>query len=133
MKTFFASVVLGCILLSGCGDPPPDQGYVIDKSFVPAHWEDGFETYYVPEMQCRSVSEYDYASKTYETRQVCDTQPVAHQRYEPHYQYVQDAWRLRLEDCKIEHEKKKCHRGWKRVDETTFHAYEIGQHYPDPK
>lgn len=126
-------LAVALIFTVGCGgEDPPTEGDVINKEFTPAHWEGGFETYYLPEYSCDTESVYNYQTGQYETRQVCGTDMVAHQRWEDHHNYVDDRWRLQLEDCTIEDGKEKCRKGWVNVDETTYHDYKVGAHYPDP-
>jgi hypothetical protein len=126
-------LVLLIVVLGACYDPPPEKGYVIDKNFNPAHWESGFETYYVPEYTCRSTSRYNPSTGNYETGQDCGVQQVAKQRWEDHHTWHSDSWKLKLKDCQMKDGKEKCRTGWKRVDETTYHQYAVGQHYPNPR
>jgi hypothetical protein len=115
--------------MMGCGEPPPEEGYVRDRRFVPAHWESGYDTVYTPEYECNS--QYDHASNSY--KQVCGTEMVSRQVYESHHHYVNDAWALRLESCEQKEGKEKCRQGWKQVDETTYHSFPLGSYYPTPK
>lgn len=120
-------------VIAGCGDPPPKQGTVIDKQYEPAHWEDGYETVYVPEYQCDTVTRYNPMTEGYETHEECGTEMVAHQVYEEHHTYVDDRWKLRLRDCTTDKDgDRKCREGWVTVDETTYHDYNIRSHYPEP-
>lgn len=130
MKRAAAVAVAVVLLLAGCGDPPPTEGYVRAKKFEPAHWEGGYEPYTTVEMRCHS--EYDYGSKT--TRTVCGSEPVTHYRWEDHHNWVGDRWKLKLEDCKPNDDgKRKCRTGWLTVDQEDYHSHGIGSHYPDPK
>lgn len=129
-----AIIALALLALVSCGEPPPKEGYVRDKSFEAAHWEGGFETYYTTEYRCHTVSSYNYASKSYKTSQQCGPEMVSRQRWEDHHTYVEDRWKIKLEDCKVNDKgERKCRTGWLTVDQQTYHEYRIGSHYPDPK
>lgn len=127
--------ILGLLIASSTacgGDPPPDQGYVRDKEFKPAHWEGGWDTYYTTEYRCHTESEYDY--NTGQTRYVedCGPEQVSHTVWDDHDEWVEDRWRLKLEDCQSDKDgKEKCRSGWKWVTENEYEDYRLGQHYPD--
>lgn len=135
LQAIAVAIILVCIVIafSACSDPPPEQGYVTDKRFIPAHWEGGYETYYTTEIKCdsRYVSGYGTAPGQYV--QECRPEPASHQRYEDHHEFVEDRWQLHLEDCKVEKDERKCKRGWRTVSETLYDRYSIGNHYPDPR
>lgn len=110
MRKLVAVVVCALALLA-CADPAPEQGYVRHKDFDPAHTDDGGGHY-----DC-----YSYSSGIC-TLSVWVEDPDV---------YVPDRWYLFLEDCPTTEGKTKCSSGWLRVDETDFHRYNIGQHYPE--
>lgn len=115
-------------IIAGCGDPPPKEGYVRDKRFTPAHWEDGYRTEYYED--CGYESQYNFSTEKYEM--VWDCHQESRQVYESHHHWAHDDWDLYLEDCKTTDEgKRKCRRGWVDVTEATYERYAIGQHYPD--
>lgn len=119
------------VALAACGtDPPPDSGYVRERRFVPAHWEDGYRTEYRTEVRCGPTIGYD--GKTTHT---CRTESVPHQVYEAQHEWHPDRWSLLLEDCAPPDEdgKRKCRRGWRSVTEAEYDRYAVGNHYPDPR
>lgn len=120
-----AGVLAVCAALLACGvDAPPEQGYVRKAEFTPAHWEDGY----------RSESRYGYhCGLGYDGKYNCGLKQYTEQVYEEHHEFINDAWRIFLEDCHVDQGKNKCRTGWRSVDETTFHKYPVGSHYPDPR
>lgn len=128
--------VIIVVFFAACSsEPPVETGYVRDKSFEPAHWEDGYETYYRSEMRCRPVSSYSSYTKSYTYSTRCSTAMVPYQVYEEHHSFEPDRWKLFLENCDKKDDKGKteCRDGWKTVDQTTYHKYEVGNHYPDAR
>lgn len=117
--------LLFCLLLVfvACGEDVPTEGYVIQKVYDPAHWESGYrtESYNDCGMHLNVDGDMELGCR-----------PATRQVYEAHHAYIPDRWKFRLENCQEEDGKHKCHRGWLRVDETTFHSYVVGGHYPDP-
>lgn len=128
-----AIVLVVVILCTGCADPPPETGYVRDKSYEPAHWEGGYDTYYRSEYSCSPESVYDYNTGRTEYRPSCGYKPVSYTVWDDHDEWVEDSWRLYLEDCKVNDKgENKCKKGWRSVsDESTYDKYGVGDHYPD--
>jgi hypothetical protein len=125
-----AAAIVAALILVGCGDPPPDSGYVREKRFTPAHWEDGYRTVYVPTFECHTVTDSGYDGRI-SYRQVCGTEMQPRYVYEPEYEWVGDRWFLRLENCDDGHDK--CKRGWRAVDHAAYDRYDVGDHYPDAR
>lgn len=118
-------LLIPLLILVACGgEPPPSSGYVRDKRFIPAHWEDGYrtESYMDCSMHLNYEGDLEYGCR-----------PATRSVYEPQYQWVGDRWKILLENCESTEKEDKCRTGWKVVDETTYHDYGVGQHYPDPR
>lgn len=111
MKKLAVVIVAALFVLSGCGQPAPDSGYVRDKKFTAAH-DTSYTTY-----------DCVYRNKN----GVCQvTIPHEHVTHHP------DKWEIKLEDCtKDDDGKTKCRKGWKTVDQQTYESYKVGSHYPD--
>ena len=139
LKRLLALIVLG-LLVVACGESVR-KGVVIAKDYEPAHSEMEWVTRYrtVYRHECRTVSSYNYSTKSYETRQDCGSQPhqESYQSWETvHYP---DKWSLELEDCKPEGTKDKkgrvlsredrCKTGWVRVNHRTFNNFNVGDYY----
>lgn len=128
------AIVVALASLVACGPPPLEEGYVRNREFIPEHWESGWETYYTSEYQCHSESTYNYQTKQYESREVCGTESVSHQRYEDHHEWIKDQWRIKLEACGLDKAgERKCRSSWRWVTEEVYESYDIGEHYPNPK
>lgn len=88
--------------------PPVESGDIINKAYTPAHTE----------------------SEMRKTGEICSTVGKV-QTCSPIYTWVDndipDKWELQLRDCPP---KEDCREGWKRVDETTYHQFDVGMHYP---
>lgn len=126
-------LVAALTFMVGCGgEDPPTEGDVINKKFTPEHWEGGWEYRTVMEYDCRTESQYNYQTDSYETVEECGYEPETESYWDPHHERVGDRWELQLEDCTVEDGKEKCRKGWVAVDETTYHDYKVGAHYPDP-
>lgn len=123
-QRFILWIILMIIFIPGCGDPPPEEGYVREKKFEEAHWEGGYESFTNYGYTCGMDFEGEYS---------CGIRQYTDQRWEDHHTYVDDRWSLRLEFCEQKDGKEKCRDGWKRVDETTYHKYEINNYYPQPR
>ena len=117
---------LGLILFGCSTEPPVTQGTVADKQFTPAHWESGYRT----DREYECGTHYDF----YEGEYVNDCRWVDDEVWEQHHTWIGDSWALLLRDCVTPGTDKKgnpkCREGWTRVDETTFHDYEVDQTYP---
>jgi hypothetical protein len=128
-----AACLLALGLLAACASPPK-EGYVRDKDFTAAHWESGYRTEYTTEPDCGYESVYDSTTGRYEQRYGCTTKQVSHEVYEAHHTWVDDSWRMRLEDCKVNaKDERKCKTGWREVTEAVYDRYDLGQHYPDAR
>ncbi len=127
-KLLLAIVLVFVLVLSSCSgsEPPPESGYVRNKDFVPEHWEDGYrsESRYGPHCGLSYDGKFDCSSKFY-TEQV----------YEEHHRWVENTWKLYLEDCDPPDEKGKehCNRGWIEVTETMYNSHSLNSHYPDAR
>lgn len=117
----FLLAVLALVGCAGCGDPPPEQGYVRDKRFEPAHWEDGYrsESYTDCGMHMNFEGEMEFGCK-----------PATRQVYEARHHWVDDRYKLQLEDCNDEG---KCRSGWRTVTQGEFDHFELGSHYPEAR
>lgn len=107
-------VVIAALVLIACGPslPPITSGKVVNREFVPAHYEGGWDE------DCGM--EYDFFNEEWDYE--CDS------RWDPHDHWVGDRWKLQLENCEAE----KCRKAWVYVDETTFHRFNVGNNYPVP-
>lgn len=131
MKKFIISLLL-IFTFVGCSSapPPPEEGYVKAKSFEAAHWEGGYEYYTTYEYNC--ANRYDAFNNEY--RFSCQNEPVQHSRWVPRKYYVNDVYKLKLEDCKVNKDKEKeCNIGWKSVTEEEYNHYNVGKHYPNDR
>lgn len=109
------------VSLGACNsDPEITEGYVVQKQFEPEHWEGGWVE------DCdNDWFDADDDGDTWEEE--CDSE------WKPHHHRVSDRWKIRLEDCRVnEKGERKCYRSWLTVDETTFHDFKVGAHYPNP-
>lgn len=127
-------VIVVLIFCTGCAEPPPESGYVRDKSFTPAHWEGGYDTEYRTEYRCEPSSTYDYGSGKYVYGTSCGFKSVPHSVWDDHDSWIEDRWRLYLEDCTRNDEgKEKCRKGWRTVDSQSYDRYGLGDHFPDAR
>ena len=115
-----SALAVAVALLVACGKAP-DQGYVRQKNFEPAHNESRTRQVYDGETCTQSPP----IGKMPGSR---NCTPVYHTEW--YEEFVPAKWELKLEDCKKPDD---CESGWKPVDETTYNRYEVGQHYPNPK
>lgn len=131
MKKFFLICAV-VVVLSSCGSPSPDSGYVIERRFTPAHWQGGWDTRTTMKYVCGNKSEYDYVTGDYESRYTCDYEPDSYMVWEERHTYVDDSWQLKLEDCdEPEGDKEpKCNTGWLTVPESEYDDFPVGVHYP---
>lgn len=124
-------LVLLMLFVVGCGEDPPEQGFVIDKDYDPAHWEDGYDTVYHSEYRCSTHSIYDYARDQYVQREECGIEQVPHSVYNPHHRWVKDRWRLQLQHCEVNDKgEEKCRQGWRKVSAGTYELYDRGDYFP---
>lgn len=119
-------LVAALTLMVGCGgEDPPEQGDVINKEYTPAHWESGYRTEHYQDCGLHQNIDGDLEF---------GCEPATRQVWEPHHEHVQDRWRLRLRDCTTDDKgERKCREGWLSVDETTYHDYKTGSHFPNPE
>lgn len=126
-------LLLVLLVLVACGEPVT-EGYVRERKFEPAHWEGGYETHTRIVHDCDTTTRYDPETGESTTETDCGPETETYQEWEAHHHMVDDAWSFRLEACAFNEKKeRKCRTGWVAVDETTYHQYKTGQHYPDPK
>lgn len=119
IKNLVVLFVLAVSLVS-CSNEPLTSGTVTEKKFSPAHYEDYMQQIYTGQTCTRS-------GKT----QICT----------PRYTYIwntrliPDDWDIKIKACGAEAKTDdgSCREEWIDVDETTYHKYEQGNHYPDPK
>lgn len=116
-------VLILLVLLAACAEPAPESGYVRKKDFTPAHWEDGYT--YTTENRYSCENEHTWEGK-YEV--VCRDRPETISHYVEHYAWVDDRFRLYLENCD---NPKKCKKGWRTVAESEYNRYDVGRHYPE--
>lgn len=124
-------ILVVALALFGCGDPAPKEGFVREKKYEPAHWEDGYRTEYRYEYRCHPGYRIGPDGRSVYTTD-CGIESVPYSVYEEHHRWINDQWRLRIEDCK-ENDKgeMKCRDGWVSVDHDTYVDFRIGRHYPD--
>lgn len=120
-------VAVVVLVFSGCaGENPPESGYVRNKDFIPAHWEGGYR--YESYMDCGPHLNYDGDIEF-------SCKPATRSVYESHHTWVDDTWKLFLEDCEPPDEKGKehCNKGWLEVTETMYNEHSLNSHYPDAR
>jgi hypothetical protein len=95
-------ILVGVLMLTGCGDPPPSVGYVYAKHFYPA--------YYYSSNDC-------YA---YDTKGNC-----SFSMWTTHY--MPESFDLCLVD-----DKDPKHKGCFNVDIDVYEKFEVNTHFPNP-
>lgn len=115
------------LLFVACGDPPPKEGRVIDRTYERAHYEQRAHTEYRTEYYTTSecTNDYDYASKSY--RQSC--RPVTRSRQEPYTvwrdEWIPDDYDLVLEVCSED----KCKERTVDVREHVYRQCKVGDYW----
>lgn len=127
MRKALALIAVG--VLVACGSPPPKSGEVVDKRYEQAHWEGGYRTEYRTQYRCHTNSEYNYSTEQYELKRTCGTESEPVQVYEPHHEWIDDAWFLKLQACKTDDAKRKCRSGWRSVTENRYDRFDVGDFY----
>lgn len=125
------AVVVLFAVLGGCAsDPPVEQGYVRHREFLPAHWEGGWRTEWEMAYRCHTGMSADGKSTT----TTCGPEMVPVDVWEDHHRWIDDRWRLRLQDCTTNDDgKTKCREGWRYVTAAEYDRFPVGRHYPDPR
>mgnify|MGYP000511698252 CR=1 FL=1 len=128
----FLFVVVVLTWLTACGSPAPETGKVINRKYIPEHWEDGYETYYTDDYVCDYDPVYDYNTNRYENKYHCGYKQRSHQRYEEHHTWYDDEWKLLLRKCEQKDDgKEKCREGWRKVTQDEYNRHDIGDYYPN--
>lgn len=103
------------LVLAACGDPEPPltEGKVIDRTFTPEHWEDGYDTEYYNDCGLH----YDWMEGEY----VFDCRPATRRVYEAHHVWREDTWKIHIRGCTTDEKgKEDCRTDWITVGQDLY-------------